>query len=84
MTAPNCANPMTAPRYMRKAPKRTPLNGQVHLIAEGAWFYDEAKGILVVTELRRNGVYIGTAKCRIPWAMLKAAVTRKAKSVHKP
>lgn len=39
-----------------------------------AWFYETPKGILVVGELRPNGVYQGTTQVLMPWVRISGAV----------
>lgn len=39
-----------------------------------AWFYTQPEGLLVVTELRPNGVYQGTTQAKISWRKVLDAV----------
>ncbi len=40
------------------------------------WFYDSRRGLLVVREVRDNGVYIRTDQFTIPWRAVVDAVRR--------
>lgn len=50
-------------------------SGEPNHITEKAWFYDDKKGLLVVSEARTaSGTYIQTDQFIIPWrAVLESA-----------
>lgn len=48
-----------------------------HSLDEHAWWYEEDRGILIVTESRaHDGSYISTEQRVIPWHQIRAALRR--------
>ena len=52
-------------------PGRTPID-----LADDLWFYEERGGLLVVKEIRINGVYHHTEQIRLPWARVARSSLR--------
>lgn len=55
-------------------PRKSKLPGCPYRLSDDAWYYLEARGILVVQELRTNTVYVGTSVARISWARVRKAL----------
>lgn len=45
-------------------------------IHKDAWFYEQPRGLEVVGELRRDGLYVGTTVVSVPWFKVHAALER--------
>lgn len=50
-----------------------------HNISPDQWWYEEPKGISVVTDCRKDGAFISTTITFISWRALRSALKRKEK-----
>ena len=65
-----------------KKPEPKPLRLKPVNIDETAWYYEKAKGIDVIHEIRlEDGAYLRTDHIAIPWKRLLESVRRKYGSI---
>ena len=58
------------------ATSRQPQN-----ISKADWYYEMPSHLLIVHEVRRNGIYIQTDQFKLPWRMIERSRKRRRRRV---